>query len=270
MAMAKLNEIQSAILRLDGGQFQKLADTYIYKKFGYKNIMDYGSHTGTNKTTRGVPDTYFSIGPGKYVFVMYGSHTNNAFTKIRNDIIDCLDETKTGIEISKIQQIICCHTSSNISPKQDTELRKLCSDNGVLLDIISICTISQDLLNIYPIIARDELGIAVDSGQMLTIDDFIKIYDENPMVTPIGIGILGRDIEIKESLEKLNESKVLMVYGNSGVGKTRLALEVCKVYLDTHKDVVCYCIKNNGLSLYEDLKAFIEIGKEYLIFIDDA
>ncbi len=268
--MAKLNEIQSAILRLDGGQFQKLVDTYIYKKFGYKNIMDYGSHTGTNKTTKGIPDTYFLLNTGKYVFVMYSSHEKSTFKKIKNDILDCLNETKTGIEVSKIQQIICCHTSSNIGPKQDAELRELCSSQGVLLDIFGIGAISQDLLNYYPIIARNELNIAVDSGQILTIDDFVDIYDENPMVTPIGIGILGREAEISESLEKINESKVLLVYGNSGVGKTRLVLEVCRAYIDSHENVICYCIKNNGLSLYEDLKSFVEIGKEYLIFIDDA
>lgn len=268
--MSKLNEIQAAILGLDGGQFQKLSDRYIYKKFGYKYIMDYGSHSGTNKTTKGVPDTYFPLENGKYVFVMYGSHENNAFKKIKKDIQDCLNETKTGIEISKIQQIICCHTSSNISPKQDAELRKTCSDLGVLLDIVGIGTISQDLLSYYQIIAREELGVAVDSGQILSIDEFVKAYDENPMVTPIGIGIYGRDTEIKDSLVKIKESKVLMVYGNSGVGKTRLILEVCRTFTNTHKDTVCYCVKNNSMSLYEDLKAFIEINKEYLIFIDDA
>lgn len=268
--MSKLNEIQAAILKLDGGQFQKLVDTYLYKKFRYNNIMDFGSHSGTNKTTKGVPDTYFLLENGKYVFVMYGSHENNAFKKIKKDIQDCLNETKTEIEILKIQQIICCHTSSNISPKQDYELRKICSEQGILLDIIGIGTISQDLLINYPIIAGESLGISVDSGQILIIDDFIKAYDENPMVTPMGIGIYGRGKEIEELFEKINESKVLMVYGNSGVGKTRLILEVCRAFVNTNKDTVCYCVKNNGMSLYEDLKAFIEINKEYLIFIDDA
>jgi hypothetical protein len=268
--LSKLNEIQAAIQRLDGGQFQKLMDTYIYKKFGYKYIMDLGSHSGTNKTTRGIPDTYFPLENGKYVFVMYGAHDNNVFSKIKSDIEDCLSINKTGIEVSQIQQIICCHTSSNINARQDMELRKICSDKGVLLDIVGIGNISQDLLNYYPIIAKKELGVTVDTGQMLYIDDFIKAYDENPMVTPIGMGIHGRDKEIQELLEKMNDSKVLMVYGNSGVGKTRLCIEACRVYVNINRDVQCYCIKNNGNSLYEDLKTFIDIGKEYLVFIDDA
>ena len=31
----------------------------------------------------------------------------------------------------------------------------------------------------------------------------------------------------------------------------------------------CICIKNNGNEIYDDLKDYIENGKNYLIFIDD-
>jgi len=40
--MAKVNQIQSAIKALDGGAFQKLADSYLLKK-GYQQINPIGS-----------------------------------------------------------------------------------------------------------------------------------------------------------------------------------------------------------------------------------
>ncbi len=57
--MAKINQIQSAIQELDGGAFQKLADSYLLKK-GYQQINPIGSVTGNNKVRKGTPDTLIS------------------------------------------------------------------------------------------------------------------------------------------------------------------------------------------------------------------
>ena len=37
--MSTVNLIQSKILELEGGAFQKLFDEYLYKKYGFKNIQ---------------------------------------------------------------------------------------------------------------------------------------------------------------------------------------------------------------------------------------
>ena len=54
--MSKLNQIQDTLLKLSGGEFQKLADTYLFKK-GYENINPLGSVMGANKVRTGTPDT---------------------------------------------------------------------------------------------------------------------------------------------------------------------------------------------------------------------
>lgn len=51
------NDIQQAILQLEGGEFQKLFDRYLMKKYKFKNIQTLGVQTGTNKPTKGVPDS---------------------------------------------------------------------------------------------------------------------------------------------------------------------------------------------------------------------
>jgi hypothetical protein len=54
--MSKINQIQNAIKELDGGAFQKLADSYLKKK-GYDYLVPLGSVIGANKVRKGTPDT---------------------------------------------------------------------------------------------------------------------------------------------------------------------------------------------------------------------
>ncbi len=56
--MGKINIIQQKIKELSGGNFQKLCDRYLYKKYNFSNICSLGSEDGTNKPTKGIPDSY--------------------------------------------------------------------------------------------------------------------------------------------------------------------------------------------------------------------
>ena len=62
---------------------------------------------------------------------------------------------KTSIPHDKIKEIIYCHTSSNITPSQDNEIKKLCQDVGIKLSVIGIDTLAEDLYLNYPDLTRD-------------------------------------------------------------------------------------------------------------------
>ena len=68
--MSKLTDIKRKIDELDGGAFQNLCDAYLACK-GYGNGYSLGMHTGTDKTAKGNPDTYFLKDDNNYVFTMY-------------------------------------------------------------------------------------------------------------------------------------------------------------------------------------------------------
>lgn len=142
--MAIIENIKQKILQLDAGAFQNLCDCYL-SKIGYPNIVSLGGQAGTRKTTRGTPDTYFSTADGKYVFVEYTTQKTNLFSKIKNDLTKCLDVTKTGITPDKISEIIYCHTSSNIKPSQDNEVKTLCKNAGIKLTLIGIDKLAEEL-----------------------------------------------------------------------------------------------------------------------------
>lgn len=265
--LSRINAIQQAILELDGGEYQKLMDAYLYKKFKYKNIEPLGSHTGSNKVTKGIPDSYVKLDNGKYALIMYGSVDSTSYEKIEKDIKSCLNKKKLNMDIKEIEEIICCYTSTNIHIEQRQKLESMIG--GIKITLIGIGTVSHDLLIKYPVIAFDFLDIPIDTEQLFEIDDFIDKYDKNGMNAPINMELLHRETEIKSLMSKIESSRVVLIFGKSGVGKTRLALEIARMYQNKHNSHVL-CVKNNGQMIYNDLKYYISDSGDYLLFIDDA
>lgn len=265
--MSKINAIQQAILQLDGGKYQKLMDAYLYKKFKYTNIEPLGSHTGTDKVTKGIPDSYVKLENGRYILIMYGAVESTSYEKIEKDIKSCLDKKKLDIDIKEIEEIICCYTSTNIHIEQKKKLENIFE--GIKITLVGIGTVSHDLLIKYPTIASDLLDISIDTEQIFDIDEFISRYDKTKVNAPIKMDLLHRESELEDLNNKLENNKVLLIFGKSGIGKTRLALELARLYEKKYNATVL-CIKNNGQMLYNDLKYYLSDSGEYLLFVDDA
>ncbi len=116
--MSKLTDIKNRIDQMDGGSFQNLCDAYLSYK-GYKNIYSLGMHSGTDKTAKGNPDTYFLTAEKKYVFVMYTTQKTDFLKKAIDDIDKCFDSQKTGVSAEDIVEIIYCHTYGRLGPGDD-------------------------------------------------------------------------------------------------------------------------------------------------------
>lgn len=266
--MANIESIKQKILQLDAGSFQNLCDSYLYK-IGYPNIVSLGGEAGTRKTTRGTPDTYFIASNGKYVFVEYTTQKKNLFTKIENDLEKCLDTSKTGVPHDKISEIIYCHTSSNLTPFQDSEIKALCEDIGIKLTVIGIDKLAEDIYLFHHNLSRDFLGISISTEQIQSYDDFVNSYNSNRMAAPIDTKFLFREQEFKDISDAYLKVDVVILNGSAGTGKTRLALHYVKNHPDTNNEKI-YCIHSKALPIYEDLKLFIDRPGNYFLFIDDA
>ena len=192
--MKNINSIQNAIIQLEGGAFQKLFDAYLYKKYKFNNIQTLGVETGTNKTTKGTPDSYVVTNDGKYILINYGTVSSNPVEKIRADILSCFDKSKLSIPKEKIKKIICGHRSTNIHIEQFDNIMEII--DGIEIELIGIDTLSHDLALFYPHIAKDELGISIDTNQFFEIEDFVKIYDVNGINAPINCDFLHRELEL--------------------------------------------------------------------------
>ncbi len=267
--MAKINQIQNALKELDGGAFQKLADSYLLRK-GYPKINPIGSVAGSNKVRTGTPDTLIPTSDGKYVFVEYATFSKNkVYRKFSDDIEKCLDENKTGITISKIKEIVLCYTSE-LSAGNIEKLRVQCEKEGVNLNLFGLGAISYDLLEKYPSISKDYLGIEVDTGQIIPLDLFISLYGRNKLATTLQTEFHFREDEKNNILTLIKDNSLVIISGQAGVGKSRIAIECYRQFKEANNTYKAYCIFNQGIDLFEDIKSYFSDSGDFLIFIDDA
>lgn len=266
--MAKINQIQKKLKETSGQDFQKLADAYLHKK-GYEQINPLGSVIGANKVRRGTPDTLIQLENGKYVFVEYTTTQGDVYKKLNEDLDKCFNEEKTGVSIEKIDEIILCHTS-NIDVADQDALREKCQLHGVKLNIFGIGPISFDLYQKYPGIARDFLGVNVDTGQIVSIEEFISIYNNGTLATSLDTTFYFRENELERTLQGLEDGNLIIISGRAGVGKTRFALECCKRFGNMYSEYNIRCIFNRGPDLFEDLSVHFSEPNCYLILVDDA
>ena len=263
--MSRINEIESKILSLGGGAYQKMMDAYLCRRYGFPNIMCLGSHAGTDKTTKGTPDSYVQCEDGRYILIQYGSVGNDSYKKIEADILKCLDQKKTGLERKDIAKIICCHTSTNLNPGQDRDLRAH-FDNT---ELIGLNEVAQDLCTRWQDIAKDHLGIKIDTGQILGKMKFLEKASQNPYSTSLESPLLCRGNELKELERLLDSEQLIFLVGPSGAGKTHLALETAESYAKK-ENYIFKVIRSNGLSIYEDLVLTFSDNNDYMILVDDA
>lgn len=267
--MSKINQIQNKLRELDGGAFQKLADAYLHKK-GYEQINSLGSVIGANKVRKGTPDTLVLLPNGKYLFAEHTTHKDGIYKKFKEDLDKCFDEAKTGIAVEKIDTVVICYTSTLDTSELDL-LRKQCQKHGVNnFKNFGIGEISYDLYLNYPGIARDFLGIEVDTGQIVTPDEFVTAYGKNAIATPLSTTFHFREEELAQVLQEIEESNLVVVFGKPGVGKSRFVLECCDRFVADHPEYKVRCIFLRGVDLFEDLRVHFAEPGSYLIFVDDA
>lgn len=266
--MSVITDIKRRIQELGPAEFQEFCDTLI-SKHGFGTVHGYGMKAGTGKTTIGNPDSYFRKENGKYVFVAYTTQEQSIYTKLKEDIDKCLDQQKTGLPISEIDEIICCHTSSNLSAGDDKKLHDYCEKLGIALTIWGIDEIANRVYNRYRSMATELLGLPIDTNQILSDDDFVAMCDANGMSAPLDTIFQFREREKESLLSELSQNEVVIVTGKAGVGKTRLVLEVVRVF-SIKNDYKLLCVKNKNLGLFNDLLAKTENPGSYIFFIDDA
>lgn len=265
MSVARKNTIEQAILRLSPGAYQNLMEAYLMKKYKYSNIMPLGTHTGTDKTTKGTPDSFVRLENGRYILINYGTVGQNSFAKIEADILSCLKEDNTKIPVDNVEQIICCHTSTNLNAGQVNKLMSMFRD----VELVGIADIAYDLLERYQTLAFDYLGLELSTRQILSEEDFIAECDKNAYSTTLNMPLLCREEELENLISCIENETVVLVSGPSGVGKTRLAMEAARKYAESHKAVLRF-IKPNSMPIYYDLAAEFSEDGEYVVVVDDA
>ncbi|WP_158665951.1 AAA family ATPase [Francisella tularensis] len=262
--MSKKNAIEQELKSIDATKFHKLVDAYLSKKYSY-NITSNGTKLGEDKPIKGTPDSFVILESGNYIFIEYTTQKSNIVNKFKVDLKKCLNENKTSIDVNSIEKIIfCCNSDLSINDIEDIKKEAI----NTKVEFIGASLLSNELFNHYPNISKEFLGIEIDSGQILDYDDFITIATKYS--TPLNTELQFRDREQNQLIQGLENNKIIIIYGKSGVGKTKLAIEGCKNFADNNK-YEFKTILNRGVDIFADLKQyFCKKENKYLVFIDDV
>lgn len=266
--MSKINQIQQALKEMDGGEFQKLVDAYLNEK-GFGHINAIGSVIAANKVKPGTPDTLIALPNGNYIFAEHTTQSSDLLGKMKKDLAKCFDETKTGVPIRKIEQVVFCFTGK-LNAKEQNELAEACQQKGVNLDLFGIDALSFDLYSKYPGLALDFLGIKIDTDQIVPPARFVALYNKSKLATPLDLGFHFREEELGLLLNTLEAEDLVFLSGRPGVGKSRLALEACRRFSEAHPEYEVACVLGRDQDLWEDLKTRFTKPGHFLIFVDDA
>jgi hypothetical protein len=267
--MSKRDQIEQALLRMEGGRFHRLGDAYL-RKLGYHGVNPLGRALGTDKVATGTPDTWIAQPDGRFIFAEYTTISRAKLaSKLEEDLDKCLDERKTGIPIGLIQEIFFLHTSV-LAPADERALLMKAERHGVRLTTIGLGPITHDLHDRFPVLALEYLGVEVDTGQVLAPSDFVEVYGRNELATPLDTAFQGRGADVDDVLHRLQTGNLLVVSGRAGVGKTRLVLEAFRRFTEANPGWTVRCILNRNRDLFNDLRAHLTPPGKYLILVDDA
>jgi hypothetical protein len=263
-----VTHIQARLLEADPARFQQLAEAYLRER-GYDRINSFGLVLGADKTARGTPDTFVTLPNGKFVFAEHTTQQDGVYEKFLADLGKCFDEKKTGIPVALIEEIVLVH-NSRMAPKEEHGLAAECRRHGVPLTIFGPGTLAYDLYLKYPRLARDFLGISLDTGQIVTLDEFVESYDKSAIATPLDMSFRFRDDELAAVEAGLVTADLVIISGRPGVGKSRLALEACRRFAASQSEFSVRGIRYRGVDLFEDLRVYLAPPADYLVFVDDA
>ena len=266
--MGSQNQIKSKLLEMEGGKFQRLCDDWLHRK-GYENINPIGMMSTTDRVVKGTPDCLFMQKNGKYIFSEYTVQQDRLSNKLKDDIEKCFDENKTSIHVDEIREIIICYLGK-LTTEEINELRTFCYEKGVMLTLNGLDSISLSIKNSYPVLSEEYLDLPLDTGQLLSIDDFIERYGRSNFTTSIDNDLLFCDDLISNAVSTLNSSNFLLVSGAAGLGKTLFSVNLAKQVQQENNSTNVVCLFDKGADLIRDITACFSEPGDYLIFVDDA
>lgn len=87
----------------NGDIFQEFCNHFLYLKLNPNTITPIGSVIGKEKSRKGFPDSYFTSDDNKLIFAEYTTRKRlekgqSFFNKLKSDIEDCFDTSKTGLK----------------------------------------------------------------------------------------------------------------------------------------------------------------------------
>lgn len=262
-----ITQIEQKLSSCNADHFANLCRLYL--AYRYDIVNSTGFVLGKEKSKKGTPDNFIAF-KDFYIFnEITTTDKTRLIPKLKQDIKHCFNQKDVPTE-KIIKIILICNSKITVSIQEILNTYKNAINSSVELEIIGIDAFSTIIFKEYPSIAR-ELGINIDTGQILGISDFVSQYEKSKFSTPLSNHFFNRNEELKQAVSFLEKTDFLIISGQAGVGKTKFSLELAKNYTDKNPNYIVKYIRANGiLDIWEDLKTQLIKDNSYLIVIDDA
>ena len=268
IVMERIYAIEQGLLQLDGATLQNLVDSFMELEYNPIALSSIGVQVGARQTTKGTPDTAYMLEDGTLYYCETTKQKEDLLAKLVADVSKCI-ALNASLLVKPASLNVSLFFLGKLKVSEMMQLKKYCDDNSVTPQIIGIDILKNKICFKYPGLAKEYLGIPISSGQFISLPSFVKNYSTktNKIATPIDNLFIGREKELVDITSKLESNNLLVISGQPGVGKTRLAVEAMKEYKKRYKKCHLYAFSENGLPISSDLSY---IDKDAIILIDDA
>ncbi|BES61862.1 hypothetical protein [Dysgonomonas capnocytophagoides] len=231
-----------------------------------------GSQIGKNSTIKGVPDIYFYTEDHQFVLIEATTQEKSLKKKFIDDINGCLKKiADKEIPIDNISSIWLMF-SSRIGIDLENQIRNKFKQYTFTLKFINIDSITDELIN-APYLLSDYLNIPVNIGYVVPSNYFAHNYDKriNQFATPLDNPFYNREKDLQEIKNIIIRNNILIIKGDAGVGKTKLAIEAMESFCKDNLAYKSYAIggyQSNDVTY--DLYNRILKEENVILLINDA
>ena len=261
-----ITSIEQALLSCNPDKFANICRLYL--GYRYPIVNPTGLVVGKEKSKKGTPDNFISDNDSYIFSEITTIEKNQLVPKLKKDIEHCFNQN--DISSDKIIRIILiCNQEITTKIQEELNDHKNLINKFTKLEVIGIDAFATIIFRDFPSLSK-ELGLTIDTGQILEMSEFIIQYEKSKFATPLSNAFFNRETELDKSIELLNKYDFLLITGQAGVGKTKFSIQLVTNYLKSNKGYIVKYIRNNNQLIWDDLKVQITKNNKYIIVVDDA
>lgn len=261
-----ITTIEQALLSCNPDKFANICRLYL--GYRYPIVNPTGLVVGKEKSKKGTPDNFISDNDSYIFSEITTIDKNQLVPKLKKDIEHCFNQS--DISSDKIIRIILiCNQEITTKTQEELNDHKNSFNKFTKLEVIGLDAFATIIFRDFPSLSK-ELGLTIDTGQILEMNEFIIQYEKSKFATPLSNAFFNREPELEKSIELLKQYDFLLITGQAGVGKTKFSIQLVSNYLKSNPEYIVKYIRNNNQLIWDDLKIQITKNKKYIIVVDDA
>ncbi|MFY7988124.1 MAG: hypothetical protein ACOVNP_04520, partial [Flavobacterium sp.] len=189
------------------------------------------------------------------------------FEKLIKDVEHCFNEIETTISKDKIEKVyLACNEKVSVEEYELLNQKVKSYNSDTKLDILTIQNLPMRIFDI-PKLAEEYLNIQIVKGDIYTLEQFL-LKTEKGLQPSLINEFIGRDEELRDSIDILKTYDILFLSGAAGVGKSKLGVKILEEL--SKEDYIPIVIQSSGVSLWDDYQHLFLPGKNHIILFDDA